>query len=422
MKKVIILSFYFPPDNAIGGQRPYGFAKHLSDYNWKPIIITANKKNRDYKYDNMEVYKTEYKDLEQKYKKNIDKKIQFDLTNSNNVKMLYNKLLKVYNYFLRFYLYPDKAIGWNEKKILETIDKITKKEKIDYIISTGPPQYTHILAHKIYEKFNIPYVIDFRDLWYLNPYRHHNNIILKFLDKIKERKIINSSKAIITVSNTWEKWLRKRYPNKIITCIRNGYNEEDFKKINLNKKKENDSLVITYAGSLYNGKRNVEPLLKAISNLNKDKVKFVFFGKETGLVKKIAQSYSIDNNLIIKGYKDRSYVIKYLTENTDILLFLNWDNEKEAGTIAGKLYEYFALKKPILGIGYKKGEAAQLIKNYSLGNFYSTKESNKIESFLKEHIEKSNKSNYDTNNKNEYIQRFNRKNQVKKLVNFLESL
>lgn len=433
LNKVLILSFYFPPDNAIGGQRPYAFAKYLSDYNWTPIVITANKNiendRSEIDYD-FQIFDTKYIDPANKYKKLMGKDPQDNIVDSNSISKKNDKSLEIYKYIRDFLLYPDRAKGWNEKHIFDIISDILKKEKIKFIISTGPPQSSHILAYKIYKKFDIPYILDFRDLWYLNPYRYENNIILKYLDKIIEKKVVDSSNAIITVSKTWSNWLKKCYPNKKINCIRNGYDLEEFSKLNKKAKPENKKppIIITYAGSLYDGKRNIEPLFQALKSLKekkyfkKNELKFVFFGSEINLVVELVNKYSLEMNVEIKGYKNRNVVLNYLNNKTDILLFLNWDNKKEKGTIAGKLYEYFAINKPILGIGYKFGEASDLINKYSQGEFFSSSEVLGIEDYLKKWLNKENGIELEQNDLSKYVKQFDRKKQVKKLSIFLNKL
>lgn len=430
MNTVVILSYFFPPDNAIGGQRPFGFAKYLPQYGWEPIVITA--KNSDYCYKNslkdVKIIETKYKDPVKKYKSILgvsgknSVSDSLDILVNDDEENLKNKLYRCIRNVL---LYPDKAKGWNIKSIFNKIENIQKNKKINCLISTGPPQYSHIIAKKIYKKYNIPYIIDFRDLWSMNPYRYEKSKFLKKIDNIIEKSVIKYSSAITTVSKTWANDLEDKYSNKIIKCIRNGFNPEEYTyQIDINKSKP---LVITYAGSLYNGKRDFNSIFKAINNLknnnliNKNDIKIVYFGKGNDIVKSLAIKYSISDYVDIKGYRDRQKVLDFLHKKTDILLFLNWDNKKEAGTIAGKLYEYFAIKKPVLGIGYKKGEAADLINNYPIGDFFSTNEIANIEYYLKEYINHFDKK-YDEMkncNLNLYTEKFNRKKQVEELVEVL---
>ena len=151
--------------------------------------------------------------------------------------------------------------------------------------------------------------------------------------------------------------------------VLNGYEPEEIKT--LPEKKENKKLTITYAGSLYSGKRNPEILFKAIQELiedekiKKDKISLNFYGDKSNL-EDLKNKYKLDNIVNINGFISHEEVL--LKQNqSDILLLISWDNPKEEIFIPGKVYEYMALKRPIISIGYKKGSLKDLIDKTGIG-------------------------------------------------------
>lgn len=41
IKKVLIITYFFPPRVASGSVRPMGLAKYLPKFGWEPLILTA---------------------------------------------------------------------------------------------------------------------------------------------------------------------------------------------------------------------------------------------------------------------------------------------------------------------------------------------------------------------------------------------
>ncbi|WP_054864894.1 glycosyltransferase [Methanosarcina barkeri] len=140
-------------------------------------------------------------------------------------------------------------------------------KKIDAIISSSSPIISHIIAHDLSEKYNIPWIADLRDLWTQNHYCTHSKI-RKVFDKRLELKTLAASDAITTVSSNLASNLRKFHNRKSVYSIPNGYDLEE--SINTNISLSN-KFTITYTGSLYNGKRDPSKLFNALNELIKEK-------------------------------------------------------------------------------------------------------------------------------------------------------
>lgn len=171
-KKVLIITYYWPPASGPGVQRFLKISKYLNDFGWKPIILTV--KNGSYpsfdpSLENeipewVEVHKTKtfepftiYNRLTGSKGKNLGTGLI-----GLEGKQSFVKKLSIYiraNYFI-----PDARKGWYRYAVKEAKQLIQEKE-IDAIITTGPPHSTHLIGKSLKEKFNLPWISDFRDPW-----------------------------------------------------------------------------------------------------------------------------------------------------------------------------------------------------------------------------------------------------------------
>jgi len=196
MKKVLIITYYWPPAGGIGVQRWLQFSKNLSTYGWTPIIYTA----KDAKYpiidekllgqipENTEVHRVKVPEpnnflswLQLRKKKN--KKL-YNLQQQSNVNTsLIKKILWTIrgNFFI-----PDSRKFWIGKSV-RYLDSYISQNPVDAIVSTGPPHSTHLIAQRIKEKHGLTWVADFRDPWTSMDYLQRMN--LSSFARVKHKKL-----------------------------------------------------------------------------------------------------------------------------------------------------------------------------------------------------------------------------------------
>ncbi|WP_297982520.1 glycosyl transferase GT4 family protein [uncultured Methanobrevibacter sp.] len=375
-----------------------------------------------------------------KFKKGNTKDVSFEGLDSNSNSGKDNDRLKdsssVSNPLLskavslagEIFAYPDGMKYWYEPAF-EEASKIIESEDISAIISSSWPITCHTIAKDLKKKYDIPWVADLRDLWNLNPYVSHS-FIREHFELNLEKKTFENVDALTSTSELAKETLSTLHPDKRIEAILSGYDEDDFKVLDsfkeddmddfkvldsfkeegdfkvLDSFKEDDmddfkvlesshednvedlssnsssKLKFIYAGSLYGGKRDPELLFKAIreledeSKIDSSKISIEFYG-DRGNLDEIGMKYGLSDILKIGGRISHDEVLKKQADS-DVLLLISWNDEKEKIFIPGKLYEYFALRKPVLSIGYKEGSLNDLIKEtnvgYHVSDLNSTKE------------------------------------------------
>lgn len=376
MKKVLIVSWPFPPNQAIGSQRPYGLAKYLPQNGWEPVILTVKRKLK--LPDNMKVIETDQLDIFGEIKTRIrsisliSSSVQAESatvvkSNHLNWKRKLIKLLEEYIYF------PDQQISWY-KTAVKAASEYLDKEKVDAIISTSSPVTDHLIAKKLKQKYKIPWIADFRDPWSQNAYNGKFPII-NYFDRKLELKTLCKADAIVTVTEPWINLFASLHNGKNIYCVSNGYDDDDFQGIT---PKLTDKFTITYAGSLYQSKRDPSLLFEIIYELikenkvNKDFIEVRFYGHiEDWLIKEV-RKYNLEMVVNFHGLLHRDEILIKLRES-QVLLLLVWNNEKEEGFCPAKLYEYFGAKRPIIATGWPGSVAKKLIEITNTGTFSENK-------------------------------------------------
>ncbi|WP_409200571.1 glycosyltransferase [Methanobrevibacter sp. DSM 116169] len=392
MKKVLLIAFYFNQQNEIGSKRLRAIAEYLNNFNWEPIVVVPKLSNKPQNIPDIKVIETDYIDMLDKW---LNRKPNFD-NQAINTQTNENKITKNLIHIAgELFAYPDGMKYWYEPAFKATSD-IIEKEEIDAIISSSWPITSHKIAHNLKLKYNIPWIADLRDLWNMNPYISHN-FIRQYFEKRLEIKTFSNVDALTTTTPLASKKLQTLHPDKLIKTIYSGYDLRDFE--NLKENSSDDKLNFIYAGSLYNGRRDPSLFFKAINELisenkiDKNKIAIDFYGDNDNL-SDLSSKFNIKDLVHIHGKIPYNEVLQK-EKNSDILLLISWMNKKEEIFIPGKVYEYMALKKPVLSIGYEKGALKDLINETDIGVHVSTLEYTKIAiyNYYKEFI-KDNKLNY----------------------------
>ena len=403
MKKVILIAFYFNQVNEIASKRLRALAKYLPQFGWEPIVIVPDlgfipKENDDL---NCRIIFTEYEDMFSHFTNKFKKSKSTDFTDYNDSKdsiefndeklkdsTSYSNPIasKAISMAGEVFAFPDGMKYWHESAF-EEASKVIEEEEIDAIISSSWPKTCHTIAKDLNEKYNLPWIADLRDLWNLNPYVSHTSI-RNYFEKRLELKTFENVDALTTTTDLAAKTLATLHPKNRIVPILSGYDKDDFKFLGELVSKKDDfssdsseKLKFIYAGSLYGGKRDPSYLFEAIrqledeNKLDSSKISIEFYGDSTSL-EEIAKRYGLLDIVHIGGKIAHEEVLKKQL-NSDVLLLISWDNEKEKMFIPGKIYEYFALKKPVLSIGYKEGSLKDLIEETKVGYHVSSLESTK---------------------------------------------
>ena len=428
MKKVLIITYYWPPSGGAGVQRWVKLTKYLANLNVEIHVLTVNEKKASYvQIDNslnyeinkkIKTYKTDSFEPIKIYGKIVGKEniptAGFSNVNNKSFKQRAINAIRS-NFFI-----PDPRRGWN-KYAYKKACEIIKENDIKTVITTSPPHSTQLIGLKLKKTFNLKWIADLRDPWtdiYYYSILNHS-FISKNIDRWYEKKVIEQSDYLVTVSDSLKSLFLKKSEvvdvNKIIV-LPNGFDPKDYTNSEV---RDNDIFTISYTGTMseqYFPDIFFEAIAEII-NENKIDMKFRIVGSiSTSILKKIKELNLLENFEFIQTVP-HSEIIKY-QQNTHLLLLVIPKVENSKGILTGKLFEYLATGNKILCIGPKEGDASKIINNCNAGIVFDRNQKDKIKKYILNHYieySKGKLKNIIHKNVNEY----NRQEQAKSLLRIL---
>lgn len=419
MKKVLIITYYWPPSGGAGVQRWLKFSKYLPKFGWQPIVLTVDEEYASYPVSDDShnkdvgetiVYKTKSKEILQTYARLFgkDKLPQGGGANSNN-----NSFKSKVERFVRgnFFL-PDPRRGWNKYAYAKAVD-IIKKYNIDTVVTTSPPHSTQLIGLKLKQKLGVQWIADFRDPW--TSIFHYNEMyptpLAKYFDKKQEKRVLLNADKIITVGDSLKEELQKISRRKEgFEVIHNGFDSDDF--VEVDRAVSNENLHMVYTGTMADS-YGPEIFFDSLNELKKNiEFQVDFYGSISSNIQMYAKDLNLSSNVNFNQTISHSESISKI-QKADILLLIIPNSKTEKSILTGKLFEYLAAKKPILCIGPKDGDAAKIIEETNSGETFDREDLDEISKWiLKISL---NNSNFSFNN----IEKYSRENLTEKLVDIL---
>ncbi|RLD41029.1 MAG: hypothetical protein DRI86_14185 [Bacteroidetes bacterium] len=429
LKKVLIITYYWPPSGGGGVQRWVKFAKYLRKFNIEPIVLTVDPNYASYAIideslkkelpTNLNVFTTKSIEPFNIYKKFTSKKeIPFGgFANEENPGITQ----KISRFIRGNFFIPDARIGWNSYAYKQAVSLINTFN-IKTVITSSPPHSTQLIGLKLKKNFNIHWIADLRDPWtdiyYYNQMYH--STLAKKLDKKKEFDVLDNADNVIVVSRA----IKKLFASKItssqtekIVVISNGYDSDDFKS---DSKTDNNLFTITYTGTLadnYNIDGFLKALISVINEVGKSKIKLQFVGRVSKKYRDIIENSILQPICNFEGHVAHKESISFLVSANALFLAIP-DEPNNEGILTGKLFEYLASRKPIIGVGPAEGDAAAIIKECNAGSMFEYSEETSIANYITELYKKWIAS---PNNiiDGEAYKNYSRENLTKKLVKLI---
>ena len=368
-KKVLVITFSFPPKHSMASVRMAGLAKYLPQHGWDPTFLTVDLPGEP--EDGYRVIQVPHPgDISERVKGllglNPKEGMQIQLGLSDPVITSKRSLRgRILTGIKGWITYPDKRKSWKPGAV-KSLRDLLSRERFDALISSSPPPITHLIAKKAKREYGLPWIADLRDLWsqnYIYPYRG----LRKNLDKNLEMRTLSRADFLTTVSEPLREQLASLHPDAKIRVITNGFDPEEYKKTELS-----DKFSIIYTGQIYPGKQQPETFFRALSNLlsssliSEDDVEVLFFGPPYRYMDRMISEYNLQKVVCKKGIIPREEAL-YNQRRAQILLVFNWVDAKQQGVYTGKVFEYLAARRPILAVGGPQGVVSDLLMETKTG-------------------------------------------------------
>lgn len=430
MKRILIITYYWPPCGGAGVQRWLKFVKYLREFKYDPIVYTvkngefpeldhslANDIPEDLTVLSQKIWEPYnlYKIL---LKQDKNQKINTGFLSESKKP----KFKEKFSIWIRGNLFiPDARKFWIKPSI-KFLSAYLSENPVKLVISTGPPHSMHLIAYKLKERFNIPWVSDFRDPW-TNIDFFNDLMLTKWANKkhhILEQMVFHNSDFLITISKTMRKeFIFMNAQN--VEVITNGYDTED---INREEEELDKKFSMAHIGTLVKS-RNPEILWIVLSELLQEKkdfekdIEIKLAGKVDCSVYETINKYGLTNYVKKTDYLSHKEAIKLQQQSQILLLLINKTNNAK-GILTGKFFEYLSTKRPILIIGPPDGDAAEILSETNAGKVVDFEDSYNLKKVILDYYNLFKKQQLFVTSK--FVENYSRRTLTAKLAKLLDKI
>jgi len=407
-RKVLFISYIYPPLGMGGVYRSAKFVKYLPDFGWEPVVLTVKLGKRH------------------RQKHNMDLSLQEEVSRARVHRTpsfeprLWGSLPSRLGFSDKWLLrIPDRQVGWLPFAVKAGM-RIIGKEKIDAIYSTSVPYTDHLIGYLLHRKTKLPWVADFRDPWTLHrAYTSPSSIHGKLEDRM-ERAVLEHASRVVTAWDGIRDGFLGKYPDitsEKITTITNGFDPEDFQGV---VPKSFPRFTILFSGAIYQPVVPISPLIAGLKRLDPgvlDQLDVLLVGRvsphEDAFIRKSG----------LKALKKLPYVphrefVSYLL-GAHVLLLLR---ERERRVLPGKIFEYLRAGKPVLAVIPPDSDAAQFLERTGTGTQVPPDKPEKIAEKITSLFNDWKQGTLGITPNREQVQEFSRITLTKRLAGLLDQL
>jgi glycosyltransferase involved in cell wall biosynthesis len=380
---VLVIAYYFPPMGLSGVQRTMKFVKYLPEFGWRPIVLTASETP----------YYAHDESLMQELDPLVDTgyaRIVRTETNGAPAPKFLSKFAKrdgkalklpsawyqrLRSKLIQTIYQPDSRIKW-KKTALEAAEQTFAEERIDAIYATAPPYTDFLIANELSKRHNVPFLMDYRDVWVSNSaLNFYATPFHKAYARKLEDQCLRGSGAITVISRPMKEVLLQHYPflrHEDVTILPHGYDAEDIAAASAitDRFRNPEKFRMTYGGAFYVGYpgRSPVPMLEAVKLAIKKEpqlandLELVFAGVLHKDYARAIWKLGLENVVTAMGYLPHREEVALLLAS-DVL----WMIASDPFSTPGKLYEYLGTHKPILGLVTPGNQAEKLLNDYGAG-------------------------------------------------------
>jgi glycosyltransferase involved in cell wall biosynthesis len=387
MKRVLIISYVFPPVGGAGVQRAVKFTKYLPRHGWEASVLTAANPSVPLFDSSLEAdvpagtVVVRARTYEPSYAAKASVASNGAAASRWSLKAMMKSAARS---AAMTCLQPDPQILWAPDALRQGA-KLLQQTPHDAILVTAPPFSSLIIGKKLSQKFSIPLVVDYRDEWELSNAHWENRRTGSVIARWQRRQqagVLRQTKAIVATTRASADSIARTAADcgsrASSTAIYNGYDPDDFSHVGAEDEKtslRSGGFRLTYTGTLWQ-LTNVEPLVRALEWLHsKNALKpgeamLTICGRRTPdqseLLGRLSQT---ECKLDLRDYAPHSEIPKLLRAS-DCLCVLLADTADAARVMPAKLFEYMAARKPILAIA-PPGEVWEVLQGYPAASIHA---------------------------------------------------
>ena len=436
MKRVLIISYYWPPTGGSGVQRWVKFAKYLPAEGWQPVIYTPENPEQlavDASLEaevptEAEIIRRRIVEPYEMYKKLLRKSghskeaVEVNPVNAQNKSFLQKVAMWIRGNFFR----PDPRCLWIRPSV-RFLKKYLIEHPVDLIVSTGPPQSMHMIGRRLARETGLPWIADFRDPWTKIFYFKHLSMTRateRWHHKM-EKKVLDDATSVVAVSPLVQQDFQAmtQTPVELIT---NGFDECDFHQepFKMAEGGPQQLFTITHTG-LFAADGNPTVLWEVLAEKCRTceefrkSLRINLIGKTDEQIIKAAHDAGLGDNVYDLGYQHHARAVDEQRKASLLILPLRKEPEYKA-VLPGKLFEYLASYRPILGIGQPDGAMSMILDSTKTGVVFDWEDKEAIAKYIDECWEKHLEGSLRVEGSD--ISQFTRRNLTRRMAQLFEEV
>jgi glycosyltransferase involved in cell wall biosynthesis len=368
VRRLLLVTYHFPPEPAAGARRPAFLARHLPHFGWDVTVLTRPFGEPGAAPGNVIAAPV--------VGANLENAVRGALTTSGGASSAGNGGVSPARALLRTaketLLFPDRAAPWLPGAISHGI-AACRRQRFDAVLSTSMPASAHVAGAAIATACGLPWIADFRDLWTGNP-TSHRKPARAAAEKILERALMRRASALVTISPALAERLEALH-RRTVAVIPNAYDASEWSGM---EAVEPNGFELCYTGSLYDGARSPALLFEALASLRAESdpaasVRVRFFGPNSDHVGELSRRFGVEDIVEQCGTVPREQALREQRLASTLLIFLNLD-ESTGHELGSKIIEYAGARRPVLAFGPRTSVMRAYLQDGDLGWFAHTLE------------------------------------------------
>ena len=415
LKRLLIITYYWPPTGGSGVQRWVKFSKYLPEFGWQPVVYTPENPEQLARDESLlkdipacaEVIKTHISEPYELYRRLTGGKAGQEVNPVNAQRKTWKQRLSLWirgNCFI-----PDPRVGWVRPSV-RFLKKYLREHPVDAVVTTGPPHSVHLIGLGLKKALGLRWIADFRDPWTEMFYYKHLGLSAAADRRHRrlEQAVLDGADKIISVSPPVAADFQAKTKTPVV-LITNGFDEADFRGESLasapgvrvlpDQKKwsgkypdtpapqrQRTEIRLVHTG-LFAADGNPLKLWDALAERCeadpdfRARLQIRLAGKVDAAITDAIRARGLGDNLVELGYLPHDETVREQRE-ADILLLPLRREPEYAKVLPGKIFEYLAARRPVLGIGQEDGAAATVLRDAAAGEMFDWDKKEELLAFL----------------------------------------
>ena len=431
VRRLLLITYYFPPSGGPGVQRALKFARYLPAFGWEPTVLTVRPES------------AAYPDLDPTLSREIPPDLRLERTRAWDPYALYARLQgkpkgetvgvgflgeaemsrtqRLARWLRANVFLPDARVGWVPFAIHRG-RALIEGGGYDAVVTTGPPHSAHLAGWALSERYGLPWLADFRDPW--TDISYYRDLPMtapaRRLDARLERAVLEAADEVVAVSPSLQARLRQKASTDV-RLLPNGFDEADFEGVDVRR---DAAFVLTYTGNLP-AQQDPAALWAALRRLRDEEavpeLKLRLVGNVDPVVLASIRQAGWGDRLERIPYVPHAEAIKYMRRGALLLLCINRVEGAES-IVTGKLYEYLASSRPVLAVGPVGGDAAAVLAETSAGRMFDYDDADGVAAFIRRHYAAWEEGSPEAGADEGAARRYSRRQQAGRLAELLDGL